>query len=138
VFDQQASVFVGGVLHAAVGVMDQPWLELSLSQCHLECRKRKARFECAVHSPADHLARKCIQHHCQIDKLCFQPDVSNIGRPQLIDPAQRHLPRQVPVNSEVMPRVSGCHHEFSPSQAQQVIFSHHALHALVILLGTAI
>ena len=43
--------------------------------------------EGAIQLPAHHLARKAVQNYGQIDELCQQPNVGDVGHPQLINPA---------------------------------------------------
>jgi hypothetical protein len=72
-------------------MMHQTWLWLSLRQRHLQRRDRHFGFQGAAQSPADHSARKCIQHHGQVSELRAQSDVGDVGHPQLIDPGEHYL-----------------------------------------------
>ena len=60
-------------------------------------------FACAAKPPllwsvALSSTRKGVQNHGQVHELRFQPDVGNVGHPQLVDAAERHLRRPVRIN----------------------------------------
>ena len=51
-------------------------------------RKRRHRqfgFQRAAQSPTDHAARERIQNHRQVDELGAQPNVGDVGHPELVD-----------------------------------------------------
>jgi hypothetical protein len=57
----------------------------------------------------------------QEDEFLLQPDVGDIGHPQLVHSRQRHLSRQIRVDFAAMVGVGG-HHELPFAETQQVIF----------------
>ncbi len=59
----------------------------------------------------------------------LQPDVGDIGYPQLIQPRQRHLSGQVRVDVVSVVGVGG-HHELPFPEAEQVVFPHDAANPL--------
>jgi hypothetical protein len=94
-------------------------------------RAASVALQRAVQFPADHAPRVGIQNHRQVDELHCQPDVGDVGPPELIDAGQRHLSRQVRIHPQRVIGVRG-HHEFPFPQAQQVVFAHQPLHALAV------
>ena len=75
---------------------------------------------------------KRIQHHGQVYELGAQPDVGDIGPPQLIHTVRResHAAR-FGYTGRVVPRI-GRDHEGLVPQTQQVVLAHQPQHSLVI------
>ncbi len=85
---QAPHVGAGSVLHTAIGVMDQAGRRLPFGHRLLQCRQRQAGGQRSLQRPAHHLPRVGVQDHGQINELGLQPDVGDVGHPQLIDPGQ--------------------------------------------------
>ncbi len=85
---QLFAVVGAGVLHPPVGVMDQAGRGVSGDQGHVERLDRQARFQMVGERPADHPARKSVENDGQIDEQPGQPDISNVGDPDLIEPGR--------------------------------------------------
>ena len=92
-----------------------------------------ASLQGSLHCPANHQARVCIQHHCQIDEFLGQADVSDIGHPKLIPRRRYEIPRQVWIDREAMFGIRGGM-ELVPAKTQQIIFTQDAAHAFVVCL----
>ena len=90
---EQLRVVAAGILHPAVGVMHQFRRHRAPRQRHAQGCQREQVLQRAVQLLADHASRVGVQNHGQVDELHFQPDVGDVGPPQLIDAGQRHLPR---------------------------------------------
>ena len=84
------------------------------------------------HRPADHAPAVGVQHHRQIDEALGQPDVRDVGHPQLVG-GRRHQPAgQVRVDLPAMPAVGGRRHERLLAQAQQIVLAQQPQHPLVV------
>ena len=49
----------------------------------------------AIQRPPDHASRVGVEHNSQEHELVAQPNVRNIGPPELIRRSKNHIPRQV-------------------------------------------
>ena len=128
---RQLFAIVGaGVLHAPVGVMDEAGLWVSGGQGHVERLDRQARLEMVGERPADHLARKGVENDGQIDELPGQPDISNVGDPDLIEPRRDKIARQIGNDGELVPAVGGVGNERLFAQAEQIVLAHEAQNVL--------
>jgi hypothetical protein len=78
---------------------------------HVERFDRQARLEMVGERPADHLARKSVENDGQIDELPGQPDISDVGDPDLIEPGRDKTARQIGNDRELMPAVGGVGNE---------------------------
>ena len=72
-----------------------------------------------------------IQHHRQIYELAAQPDVGDVGHPQLVRPLYLQVRRVVGVHRQ---RVFGFrrHHELALPQREQIVLLHQPQHAFVV------
>ena len=86
-------------------------------QGHAQRLERQLVFQRAVQRPADHPPGEGIQNHREIDELPQQPDVGNIGYPELVQARQGHPARQVGIDRQIMLGVRG-DHELAFPQAQ--------------------
>ena len=88
---QQIGVVVAGVLRTAIGVVDQPRAHGPAGQRHPQSGQRQFVFHSTVQRPADHSAGIGIRHHRQVDEFFPQPDVCDIGHPELVDSRQHQV-----------------------------------------------
>ena len=95
---QQIRVLAAGILHAAIGVMHQTRLYGSLPQRHVQRGDRQRSVQSFVQMPADHASRIRIQNHRKIDELLLEPDVGDVGDPELIDTAEDHRARPIRID----------------------------------------
>src|ERR1039458_9137520 len=91
----------------------------------------QAAAQSAVQLPPDHLPRITIQNHSQVDELSLQPDVSDIGHPELIDSGQLHAPRQIQIDLQRVLGIRG-RYELPRLHRQQVILPHDSRYPLVV------
>ena len=80
-------------------------------------------FHGSIQRPTDHAARVGVQDHRQEHELVAQPDVGDIGHPQLIDAGQHHFARQVRIDLARVVGIGG-DDELPLPHAQQVVFAH--------------
>src|SRR6202011_4249768 len=69
--------------------------------------------------------------------LGAQSYVSNIGYPQLIDRRDRDFSCQVRIDRKVVTRIGG-NQKARPTHTQQIVFTHHCQHTLVVDWETAL
>src|ERR1035437_5346386 len=67
-------------------------------ECHLQRRHGQPGFQRGIQRPANRPPRKRVQHHRQVHELFQQPDVGDIGPPELVDPAPPQRRRQVRIH----------------------------------------
>ena len=83
---KHGAVITASILHAAIGMMDQA--STRWSTCldrHFKRRQSEARAQMLFQRPADHSSAERIEQHGQKRELFQQPDISNIGHPELIE-----------------------------------------------------
>jgi hypothetical protein len=66
-------------------MMHQAGLDGAARERHAQRGQREFVFHRAIQRPADRAARVRVQNHGEEDELVAQPDVGDIGAPQLID-----------------------------------------------------
>jgi hypothetical protein len=73
---EQAGVLGTGVLHAAIGMVDQAAPgRVARRQRHGQRRHRQTGAEMIGHRPADDAAAEGIEDDCQIGEFLLQPDI---------------------------------------------------------------
>ncbi len=128
---EQLCVLAASVLHAAVGVMNQPGGNTAPLDGHAQSADGEFRFQSSFERPADHQTRIGIQDHGQIHELLPQTEVGEIGNPELIRRHRHEVPGQVRIDPEAMGRVGGDVKLPFP-QAEQVVLAQDAADALVV------
>src|SRR5271165_2326367 len=127
---------VAGAAHAdqdaTLRVMDEAWLGVSGDQGHVERLDGQARLEMVGERPADHLARKSVENDGEINKLLRQPDIGNVGDPNLIEPCGNKSAREIGNDRELVAAVGRVGNEWLLPQAQQIVLAHEAQDVLVI------
>ena len=94
-----------GVLHAAVGMMDEAvGRRIARGNRPVQRLDRQARLEMIGERPADHFAREGVEDDRQIDEVLGQPDIGDVGDPDLIEAARSKPARQVWRNGPTGPR----------------------------------
>src|SRR5215470_2251498 len=114
-----------------IGMMHQPRQRMAGGDGILQCLRRQTAGQRTVQPPAHNLAREPVQNHRQIHELGAQPDVRDVGYPELIDPGQRHPPRQVQIDLQSMIGIRGGHERLGLNR-QQVVFPHDPPDAFVV------
>ena len=66
---QPFAIFVAGILHAAVGVVDETRRGTAGRQRHVERFDSQARLEVVGERPTDHLARMGVENDGQVNEL---------------------------------------------------------------------
>ena len=84
-FENGAIVFAG-ILHAAIGMMDQTGCRLSRGDGLFQCGQRETTGQGLLQRPTHDLARKSVKDHRQVDEFGFQSNVGDVSHPQLIHP----------------------------------------------------
>ena len=102
--------------------MHQPRLDARLRQRHPQRRKRQFVLHRPVQRPADHAAREGVEDHRQVHELVPQPNVGDVGHPELVDAGQHHLARQVRIDLAAVVGI-GRHDELPLPHAQQVVLA---------------
>ena len=87
---QQVRVIAGYILAAPIGVMYASGRWPPQLQRHAERRQSECVFHGTVQRPADHTTRKGIEDSRQIHELRLQPNVGEVGHPELVNPGQHH------------------------------------------------
>lgn len=68
----------------------------------------------------------------------LQPDVGDVGHPELVDAGGRHPSRQVRIDRPSVVGICRHHHELPPAQTKQVILAHDPVNSLVVHAPSAI
>jgi len=69
---ENGDIAFAGILHAAIGMMDQTGRRLSRRDGLLRRGQRETTGQGPLQRPAHDLARKSVKDHCQVDELGFQ------------------------------------------------------------------
>jgi hypothetical protein len=85
----------------------------------------------SLQCPPDAPAAECILYYRQINELSQQPYVSNIGDPLLIYASQSHLPGEVRVYRQCVPRIPSTY-KVTLAQTKQIILAHQPQHELIV------
>src|SRR5678815_1987336 len=81
---QQLTIIGGGILHATIAVMDQPWLRLPPSQGHSQCVDAKFRCQRFTHGPTNHHPATQIHQHGQIQPTLAGSHISYVTTPDAV------------------------------------------------------
>jgi hypothetical protein len=77
-----------------------------------------------------------IQNHREVYELGLQPDVGNVGHPELVGASRFHLPGQIRIHPPVMVGIC-CRHELSAAQTKQIVLPHDPVDPVVVYLPAA-
>ena len=101
------AIVLGGILRAAVGMMDAAGRRLPAHDRRSERGQRQAGIDAAADAIADHAARPSIEYGRQIDEADGYGDIGDVGDPEL---AGRHsILGQVREDRPVVVAVGGRH-----------------------------
>src|SRR5580704_4147659 len=92
---ERLHIFFGAVLDSAIRVMDQPRWNRAPLQSLLQSGQAKSGLHAAIQFPADHAPAERIQNGRQEDEFLPQPNIRDVGYPQLIQPADLQIQGQV-------------------------------------------
>ena len=101
-----------------------------MSEGHVERGQRQARFEAVIEREADGLAREGVDHDGEIDEAFCEPDIGDIGDPELVGAGRFDARRKVRRDRELVPAVGRGRNERPLAQAQQIVGPHQPQHAL--------
>src|SRR5215831_13756100 len=101
---------------------------LSLGNCHGEGFERELGPQMLFERPTDDHAREGIQHDGEKDEGFLQPDVGDVGDPNLVDSGRDEIGQ----DAKAMPAVGGLGHEAGFAQAQEIVLAHQAKNPLAI------
>src|SRR5262245_29113522 len=82
-FHQHLRIGMATVLYSPIRVVDQSRPDITAVERHPECSNCKPWFHSAIQSPANAAPAESIQDDGQIHELVYQPDVRDIGHPEL-------------------------------------------------------
>ena len=68
---------------------------IARAERHVQRVDREPGFQMIGDRPADHLAREGVDHHREIDEGLGEPDIGDVGDPDLIEAGRREAARQV-------------------------------------------
>src|SRR5215467_9981565 len=83
-FHQHLRIGMATVLYSSIRMVDQSRPDVSAVERHPQCDNCKPWFHSAIQSPANAAPAESIQDDGQIHELVYQPDVGNIGHPELV------------------------------------------------------
>src|SRR4030095_16194796 len=121
---QSLNVGSAGILNPTIGMVYESNRRLTLIQCELQRFQRQLVIELVADAPADDSAWIDVDNDGQIDEFQPQPDVGDIGNPQLVQARQYHRSCEVGIDLPAVIAVCG-HHETTASNAQQIVFAHY-------------
>ena len=128
---QAQGVVAAGVLHAAVGMMDQVLQRTATRGDGLvERLERQAGLQMIGERPADDFPGEGVHDHRQIDELLRQTDVGDVRDPDMIRRSEHSLARQIAHDLITMSAVRGARDERLVAQAQEIIEPHQPTHSL--------
>jgi hypothetical protein len=82
---QTSRVFVGGVLHAAIGMVDEALRRISRGDRHVESLDGQTGFQVIVERPSHDLAREGVDDDGEVDEGFGESDIGYVGDPELIE-----------------------------------------------------
>ena len=124
-------IIAAGVLHAAIGMMDQVLQRAAARGDGLVERfERQAGLQMIGERPTHDFAGEGVHHHRQINEVLRQSDVGDVGDPDMIGRGEHGLSRQIAHDLITMSAVRGARNERLVAQAQEVIEPHQPANAL--------
>ena len=103
---------------------------LSRDDRHVEGLSASSALQMILQCPADDQAREGIQHDGEIDEGLLQPDVGDVGDPNLVDAGGDEIANQIGQDAKAVPAVGGFGDEARLAQAQQIVLTHQAQNPL--------
>ena len=103
------AIVLGGILRAAVGMMDAAGRRLPAHDRRSERGQRQAGIDAAADAIADHAARPSIENGRQIDEADGDGDIGDVGDPELVWTGRHSILGQVREDRPVVVAVGGRH-----------------------------
>jgi hypothetical protein len=104
---QTSRVFVAGVLHAAIGMVDEALRRISRGDRHVESLDGQTGFQVIFERPSHDLAREGVDDDGEVDEGFGESDIGYVGDPELIEAGRFEPTRQVGNDLELVPAVGG-------------------------------
>ena len=125
---EELAVAGGGILAAAIGMMDQAGRRLLPLDGHGQCRDRQIRPHVVTHRPADDLPCEKIEHDSQIEPSFLGWDIGDVSEPDLIRPlGDEFLGEPVGGNGPIMAAVCGACSEPARRYCLDTVMAHEPL-----------
>jgi len=122
-----------GVLATAIGMVEQPWRRLAMSQSHLESAGSEAGLEIILHGPADNLAAVKIHDAGEVEKALGGAQVSDVTDPDLIDGAGRwSFGEPIGRDGLIMVAIGGANAKGAAASSGQALLAHESFNGFVI------
>ena len=109
VLPQLATVILGSILRAAIGMVDAPVGRLPGRDGGSERRKCQASIDTPADGVADDAARPGVEDGSEVDEAHRNGDVGDVGNPQLIRTRRHHVLGQVGEDRPVVVAIRGSH-----------------------------
>ena len=83
--------------------MDQAGGKATTFEGHAQSPQSQFGAQRIAQLPTDHAPRIGVEDHRQINELRLQPDVGDIGHPELINVTQHHFLGQIGIDGKAVP-----------------------------------
>ena len=125
VVGEALAVGEAGVLHAAVGVMDEAAPgRLARLERLVEGGHGERRAETAAEGPAHGLAREGVEDHREIGEGAGEMHIGDVGDPDLVGPGRRQPAHQVGHDGDSFRLAGRRDEEGLAAQGQQIVLAH--------------
>jgi len=130
---QSGDVAVAGILHPAVGMMDETAGDnVARQQGHVQSLQGEACAKVRRHRPTHHAPAVGIEDDRQIGEVLGETHIGDVRNPELVDGRGLELARQIGIDAEAVVAVRRCRNERPASQAQQIVLAHQPQNPLVV------
>jgi len=125
---QQRAVITGGVLAAAIGVVNEPGSWALPLDRHGQCGDRQLLAHVMAHRPSHHLTAEEIQDDGELQPPLVGRDVTDVGEPDLVRPrGEKGLPEKIVSNRQGMIAIGGDHTEPPAFRCTDAVAPHQTL-----------
>jgi len=122
---QRLAVLQGGVLHAAVGVVDELGGGAAMPEGLLQGGRAKGGVEVVGAGPADDAAAVQIEERGDVEEALLGRNVGDVGDPDLVDTGdQRLVPEQIGGDGSAVAAVGGAGLAAAPGAAGELLLAH--------------
>jgi hypothetical protein len=128
-----------GVLATAIGMVEQPWMRLAMSQSHLQSTGGEAGIEIILHSPADDFTAVKIHDAGEVKKALGGAQVSDVTDPDLIDGGGRwSLGEPIGRDGLIMIAIGSADSKSASAASGQALLAHESFDGFVITAMAAV
>ena len=103
---------------------------ISRSQRLIERFERERGLQMVGEGKAHDFSRERVDDDGEIDEVLGQPDVGDVGDPELIEAGRTAAAREVRPDGEAVPAVAGARNKGPAPEAEQIVRPHQSEHAL--------